>query len=223
MKQQKMPRHGIHANPELQEMLDALKLQSQKTEELVRQACDGSEKAIIRVQALITDVIGLEKKIDRLKETFIQRLYTQKGFLPSIQKTDYLFITENIDEIADEIEIVARQFQIYDYSFPDQMKNDFISLAIAVNNTIASLVEQVVYLFKDFKIAGSTWNKVQEERRMAREVSWSLLREILGANVDHKKFLMLRALVKSLIAAADKAEDFSDSINALAVKYLSLD
>jgi hypothetical protein len=92
-----------------------------------------------------------------------------------------------------------------------------------VNNTVTSLAEQVVYLFQDFKIAGSTWNKVQEERRMAREVSWSLLREILEIEVDHKHFLMLRALVKSLIAVADKAEDFSDSINALAVKYLSLD
>jgi len=49
------------------------------------------------------------------------------------------------------------------------------------------------------------------------------LHEILESEVDHKKFLMLRALVKSLIAAADKAEDFSDSINALAVKYLTLD
>ncbi len=204
-------------------MVDELRLQSQKIEELVKQACDGSDKAVIRVQALVSDVIALEKKIDRLKENFIKTLYTQKGFLPNIQKNDYLFITENIDKIADEIEIVARQFQIYDYTFPDTVKNDFISLAIAVNNTVASLTEQVIYLFKDFKRAGSTWIKVQEERRVAREVSWSLLREILEIDVGHKQFLMLRALVKSLIAVADKAEDFSDSINALAVKYISLD
>jgi predicted phosphate transport protein (TIGR00153 family) len=216
-------RFTIDINPELQEMLDALKLQSKKMEELVRQACDGSDKAVISVKALVTDVITLEKKIDRLKETFIEKLYTQKGFLPNIQKNDYLFITENLDEIADEIEIVARQFQIYDYTFPSAVKNDFISLAIAVNNTVTSLAEQVIYLFQDFKIAGSTWNRVQEERRVAREVSWSLLREILELQVDHKHFLMLRALVKSLIAVGDKAEDFSDSINALAVKYLSLD
>jgi predicted phosphate transport protein (TIGR00153 family) len=192
-------------------------------EELVRKACDGSDKAVILVKALVPDVITLEKRIDRLKEDFIEKLYTQKGFLPNIQKNDYLFITENIDEIADEIEIVARQFQIYDYTFPDSVKNDFISLAIAVNNTVASLANQVIYLFQDFKIAGSTWVKVQEERRVAREVSWSLLREILGIEVDHKQFLMLRALVKALIAVGDKAEDFSDSINALAVKYMSLD
>ncbi len=200
-----------------------MKQQSQRTEELVRQACDGSDKAAVRVKALVSDVIALEKKIDRLKETFIKKLYTQKGFLPNIQKNDYLFITENIDEIADEIEIVGRQFQIYDYTFPDIVKNDFISLAIAVNNTVVSLADQVIYLFKDFKHAGSTWIKVQEERRVAREVSWSLLREILEIDVNHKHFLMLRALVKSLIAVGDKAEDFSDSINALAVKYMSLD
>lgn len=200
-----------------------MKLQSQEMEELVRKACDGSDKAVILVKALVPDVITLEKRIDRLKEDFIEKLYTQKGFLPNIQKNDYLFITENIDEIADEIEIVARQFQIYDYTFPDSVKNDFISLAIAVNNTVASLANQVIYLFQDFKIAGSTWVKVQEERRVAREVSWSLLREILGIEVDHKQFLMLRALVKALIAVGDKAEDFSDSINALAVKYMSLD
>jgi predicted phosphate transport protein (TIGR00153 family) len=223
MKQPRKQRFNIGINPELQEMVDALKQQSKKMEELVQQACDGSDKAVIAVKGLVSDVIALEKKIDRLKETFIEKLYTQKGFLPNIQKNDYLFITENIDEIADEIEIVARQFQIYDYTFPSSVKNDFFSLAIAVNNTVASLAEQVIYLFQDFKIAGSTWNKVQEERRVAREVSWSLLREILGLEVDHKHFLMLRALVKSLIAVADKAEDFSDSINALAVKYLSLD
>ncbi len=203
--------------------MDALKLQSQKTEELVREACDGSEKAVIRVKALVSDVINLEKMIDRHKEAFIEKLYTEKGFLPNIQKNDYLFITENLDEIADEIEIVARQFQIYDYNFPEPVKNDFISLAIAVNNTVASLANQVIYLFQDFKRAGSTWIKVQEERRLAREVSWSLLHEILEIDINHKHFLMLRALVKALISVGDKAEDFSDSINALAVKYLSLD
>nr|MDO8083855.1 DUF47 family protein [Candidatus Sigynarchaeum springense] len=115
MNQRKKQRRTIHANPGLQEMLDALKKQSQLTEELVKQACDGSDKAAIRVKALVSDVIALEKKIDRLKEAFIETLYAEKGFLPNIQKNDYLFITENIDEIADEIEIVARQFQIYDY------------------------------------------------------------------------------------------------------------
>jgi predicted phosphate transport protein (TIGR00153 family) len=210
-------------NIELQDMVEALKLQSQKMEDLVRQACDGSAKAGTNVKALVSDVIGLEKKIDRLKETFIEKLYSQKGFLPNIQKNDYLFIVENLDEIADEIEIVARQFQIYDYIFPDSVKNDYIGLAGAVNYTVSSLADQVIYLFKDFKRAGTTWNKVQEERRNAREISWSLLREILVITIDHKHFIMLRALVKSLIAVADKAEDFSDSINALAVKYLSLD
>ncbi len=204
-------------------MVDALKMQSKEMEELVREGCNGSDKAVTRVKALVPDVITLEKKIDRLKEAFIKRLYTQKGFLPNIQKNDYLFITENLDEIADEIEIVARQFQIYDYTFPDSVKTDFISLAIAVNNTVVSLADQVIYLFRDFKRAGSTWAKVQEERRLAREVSWSLLHEILEIQIEHKHFIMLRALVKSLIAVGDKAEDFSDSINALAVKYLSLD
>ncbi len=80
-----------------------------------------------------------------------------------------------------------------------------------------------MFLFKDFKMTESAWIKVQEERRNAREQQWTLHAKILDQETDFKALLMLRALVKVLISVADKAEDFSDSINALAIKYLMLD
>ncbi|MBN2154307.1 MAG: DUF47 family protein [Candidatus Lokiarchaeota archaeon] len=204
-------------------MLVSLLKQAQEMEELVEQVCDGSPQARVNVTQLVTAVIRGEKEIDRLKEAFTEKLYKEKGFLPNIQKNDYLYICESIDDIADEVEIVGRQFQIYSHDFPQSVKMDFISLARAVNNTIKRLSDQVTFLFKDFSRSNLAWERTQAERRNAREVSWSLYQAILSMDLNHKDLLMQRALVKSLIAVADKAERFSDAINALVIKYLTLD
>nr|MDO8109537.1 DUF47 family protein [Candidatus Sigynarchaeota archaeon] len=207
----------------LHEILDLLKEQASKMEALVQQSCEGSAQGKIAANSLVGEIIDYEKKIDRVKEVFTVNLYKQKGFLPSIQKNDYLFIVETIDEIADEMEIVARQFQIYEFNFPEALKTDFVGLAEAVTSTVETLVDEISFLFKDFKMTENAWIKVQDERRAAREQQWTLHAKILDMESDFKALLMHRALVKVLISVADKAEDFSDSINALAIKYLMLD
>ncbi|NMC04092.1 MAG: DUF47 family protein [Candidatus Lokiarchaeota archaeon] len=204
-------------------MLACLLEQARSMEDLVERACDGSSEARVLVMQLVTDVIRGEKEIDRLKELFTERLYKEKRFLPNFQKNDYLFICESIDDVADEIEIVGRQFQIYSFDFPKGVMMDFIGLAKAVNNTIKRLSDQLTFLFKDFSRSNVSWERTQAERRGAREISWSLHQAILAADISHKDLLMQRALVKTLISVADKAERFSDSINALAIKYLTLD
>jgi len=210
-------------SPEFNEILDVLQVQAKKIVELIQQACVPDSKAKLAVDALVVDIITCEKRIDRLKEAFIEKLYLQKTFLPNMQKNDYLYVVENIDEIADEMEIVGRQFQIFDFSFPDELQNDYIGLAEAIANVVASLVDHVVFLFKDFKMSHPAWIHVQDERRNAREMHWTLQSKLLSLDLDFKHLLMLRALVKILINVVDKAEDFSDNLNALAIKYLRIE
>ena len=210
-------------SPEFTEILEVLQNQAKKVVELIQQACDPSSKAKLAIDALIVDIISCEKRIDRLKEAFTEKLYMKKGFLPSMQKNDYLFVVEHLDEVADEYEIIARQFQVYDFEFPDELKNDFIGLAEEVAGTVGSLVDHVVLLFKDFRMTQPAWLRVQEMRRNARESQWSLHGKLLALDIDVKQLIMQRALLKILINVADKAEDFSDSINALAIKYLAID
>lgn len=197
--------------------------QARKIVELIQQAYNPDSKARLAVDALVVDIISCEKRIDRLKEAFIEKLYIQKTFLPNMQKNDYLYVVENLDEIADEMEIVGRQFQIFDFSFPDELKNDFIGLAEDIAAAVASLVDHVILLFKDFKMSQPAWRRVQDVRRNAREENWTLQAKLLALDQDFKQMLMLRALVKILINVADKAEDFSDNLNAIAIKYLRIE
>jgi uncharacterized protein Yka (UPF0111/DUF47 family) len=114
MKSLKKKERTVINGPEFNEILEILQNQARKIAELIRQACDSATiKAKLAVDALVVDIISCEKKIDRLKEAFTEKLYLKKGFLPSMQKNDYLFIVENLDEIADEMEIVGRQFQVF--------------------------------------------------------------------------------------------------------------
>lgn len=207
----------------LSEILDVLVKSSSDIEKLVDLACKGVTNTSVEMKNVINDMITEEKMIDRLKESFVENLYKKKGFLPTFQKVDYIKIIEKLDDISDEMEIVARFFQVYPYTFHEDLKGDMEKLGKEVADVVRKLVYTVQMLFDDFSKVQGASDAVQSERREAREAQWAAMEKLFSLELHAKDYLMINNLIRMLLKVADKAEEFSDEIDALAIKYAMLD
>ena len=208
---------------DLSEILDVMVKSADNIEKLMDLACEDVTNKSLEMKRVINDIITEEKMIDRLKEDFIHNLYTKKGFLPTFQKVDYVRMIEKLDDISDEIEIVARFFQVYPYKFHEDLKDDMDKLSKEVADVVRNLVSTVRLLFDDFKKVHESSEAVQDERREAREAEWIAMEKLFSLELHAKDYLMINNLIRMLLKVADKAEEFSDEINALATKYAMLD
>ncbi|MHA1370970.1 MAG: DUF47 domain-containing protein [Promethearchaeota archaeon] len=211
------------SNTELANILETLKNSANKIVELIKMICDDSVKSEEKEKELISSIIADEKKVDRLRESFIEKLYTKKGFLPKFVANDNLFIIERLDAVEDDMEIVARYCNLYQYKIPDPLKPDFIRLADEAEDVVKKLVNAVTLLYQDFSKAKKATDEIQTERRDAREVQWELMKQLHALDVDPKSTFMLQALIRILMKVVDKSEEFSDILYSMAIKYMVLD
>ncbi|MFX0101974.1 MAG: DUF47 family protein [Candidatus Hodarchaeota archaeon] len=210
-------------NEEINQILDVMKNSAKDLRKLIDVVCNKNPADDYKADGLIESVITAEKKVDRLKEDFIEKLFKKKGFLPTFQKMDNLRIVEKLDKIEDNMEVVARFFQIYDYNFPQEIKDSINLLGGEVTDVITALTETVFWLYKDFSKALEMTVKVQDERREAREKQWDLMEQLFTLDIRGKDMFMINNMIRILMKVVDASEEFSDELNTLALKYLFLD
>lgn len=211
-------------NQELEEILKILERSAILLKDLIGSTSAESPGGIQdETESIVSEIISNEKRVDRLKEAFIENLYVKKRYLPTFQKVDNLMIINQLDEIQDEIEIVARYYQVYLYHFPVSLEKDIISFTKESTDVVLRLIEAVRFIYLNFEEAQLACKRVEDERREARESQWTLLKNLYGLDVEVKELLLIRSLIRAILKVVETCEVFSDDLHGLTIKYMVLE
>lgn len=174
-----------------------------------------------RVQQHAQEVVKREKKVDRIKDAIVEKMFGG-GRLP-FSKGDRFEVIDNVDKITDQAEIVARQLVFMEIPIPKGIQAEYAKMLAKTTATAHAIREAIVTLDSDLMEAKNKCKNVEDERREVRDLQWTLLPRLLQVeDLSHFQVLNLKDIIEGIGKLADIAEDFSDFIVALAVKYITL-
>jgi len=170
-----------------------------------------------KVELQISETISFEKKQDRVKEEFFERLYSRETMVFS--RSDRINIIENLDTITDKTEIVARKLGLYRVKVNENLRDGIKELA-ELNYNIGVLVyELTINLQNDFAKAKENIVEITNLRREVREKHWILQKLNYEYQKEFHPFRYTETLIKYLMETADKSEIFADRMFILINKY----
>jgi len=168
----------------------------------------------------LEDVIQSEKKCDRIKERYVQVLFKDKRALPFLVEDRYKILMM-IDQINDKAEFFARFLQVYPFKIYEDIKELFRSLCNFCYETVKELINCATLIETDFDEAYRITFKVESNRRDARKAKFELLDVLFKKKDDPTKVYLTSKLVTYLYDIASWAEEISDYLRGLIIKYPS--
>jgi predicted phosphate transport protein (TIGR00153 family) len=172
------------------------------------------------IEDSLDDVIESERICDRLKEKYIQILYKNKRALPFLVEDRYQ-ILNLIDQINDKTEFIARFMKIFPFELYEDIKKPFKELCNNCAIIVENLIECAHLVENDFDGAYKVTFKVEESRRIARSVKFDLLKVLYQKKDDPVKIYLTSKLVTYIYDIASWAEEISDYLRGLIIKYPS--
>ncbi|MHA1731076.1 MAG: DUF47 domain-containing protein [Promethearchaeota archaeon] len=172
------------------------------------------------MRARAKEVVKYEKMVDRVKDAIVEKMFGRDR-LP-FSKGDRFEIINRVDGITDIAEIVARKMVFLDLPIPDEIKADYRKMSEKTLLAVTNLKKAVDALGSDLRGAKELCKEVEAERRVVRDTEWEVFPKLLSIKIPKVHLVMLKDLIEGVGRLADRTEDFSDNITALAVKYSSL-
>ena len=168
----------------------------------------------------LEEVIQSEKKCDRIKEKYVQVLFKDKRALPFLVEDRYTILMM-IDQINDKTEFFARFLQVYPFNIYEDIKELFRSLCIYCYETVKELINCATLIETDFDEAYRITFRVESIRRDARRAKFELLDILFKKKDDSTKIYLTSKLVAYIYDIASWAEETSDYLRGLIIKYPS--
>jgi len=171
-------------------------------------------------KADLEQVIESEHECDILKEKYTEVLFKEKRALPFLVEDRYKILM-NIDQINDRTEFLARFMQVYPFELYDDIIEEFKILCDSCMQTVELLINCATLIETDFEGAYAKTFEVEERRREARKARFHLLDVIYQKSKDPTKVYLTSKLVTIIYEIAHWAEDVSDFLRGLIIKYPS--
>jgi len=165
-------------------------------------------------------VIQGEKKCDRIKERYVQVLFRDKRALPFLVEDRYNILMM-LDETNDKIEFFARFFAVFPFDLYEDVKKEFGDLNDFTVETVEELLNCATLIETDFKAAYNKTFKIEEVRRKARKAKFDLLEVVFKKTDNPTKVYLTSKLVTYIYEIAQHAEEVSDYLRGLIIKYPS--
>lgn len=166
----------------------------------------------------LEDVILSEKKCDRIKEKYVQVLFKDKRALPFLVE-DRFNILMKLDQVNDKAEFFARFLQVYPFKLYADIKEKFITLCDSCYKTVKELINIATLIETDFDGAYKVTFNVESNRREARKAKFELLDILFKKKDDPTKIYLTSKLVTYIYDIASWAEQTSDYLRGLIIKY----
>jgi predicted phosphate transport protein (TIGR00153 family) len=171
-------------------------------------------------QTKLDEVIACEHECDVLKEKYIEVIYKQKRALPFLIEDRYKIIN-SLDHIADKSEGLARHMKIFPFEIFQDIKEEMHHLNNISLETVKTLIEIVKLMETDFSTAFTKTFKSEELKREARESKYTILETLYKKKDDALKVIITEDIVSKMFDIVAIAEDFSDYLRGLIIKYPS--
>ncbi|MFX1520530.1 MAG: DUF47 domain-containing protein [Promethearchaeota archaeon] len=166
-------------------------------------------------------LIKNEAEADRLKEQLIELLF--KGTFLPLTAEDRLRLIEMNDNVADAAEKTIRALKAYlsrIWEIDQNLKKEIWQLSQKVTELSEHLSKSMELLADDFKAAFEAAESVEKIRREIRNKGYELVEQIFKQkNRDIGATLLTKEIIFDILNVADVAEDASDFITAIVVKY----
>lgn len=158
-----------------------------------------------------------EADADEIRRQIELNLF-QYDILP-YSRGDKVTLLETVDDIADKAEIVAKLLGIYKPKIPAQTAPYFLELAAKTHKTVLMLRDAIMALEKNLEAAKEKADQTEKLREEVRATEFALLEKIFASKEKDLTKIILRDLIALTATIADKAEEASDFVAMLSVKY----
>jgi predicted phosphate transport protein (TIGR00153 family) len=167
------------------------------------------------------DLIKSESEADRLKEQLMELLF--KGTFLPLTGEDRLNLVIMNDNVADAAEKTARVFKAYLpalMGIDKDIKYQIFQIAKKIHDISEHLAKALKLLYDDFEGAFKEAEMVEKMRRDVRHKGFTLMEQLFKQKkVDLSIALAVKEIILLLVNVANKAEDASDFVQAIVIKY----
>lgn len=161
--------------------------------------------------------VKIEQKADRIFEQISARMFTREVMVFS--RADRLYLAKHIDQVIDATETVARRILIHKPKlFPEL--NEMLKDAAGKGKKIGQyLTKALIKIFDDFDETEKLADQIQRTRHEARDVEYVFLEKLYGIETEYTDLVYYDQLIKKILSAINKAENFGDGLRGLVWKY----
>lgn len=172
--------------------------------------CRGFEKAVASVSSAEQEADDIRRQLEASIFKFKLLPYT---------RTDYVNLLEMTDDIADKAEICAKLLGVYKPKISKKIALSVSKLMHETQQTVETLKEAILALNSDLEIARQKADETELKRELARNIEFDTLKLVFSGNDKDLVKFSLNEIVSIIGGIADKAEEVSDVVSALSVKY----
>ncbi|MHA1264675.1 MAG: DUF47 domain-containing protein [Candidatus Helarchaeota archaeon] len=168
-------------------------------------------------------IIQIEKHADRLKDELIEKFIKRETM--AFSRGDRIQLIERIDIVLDKIEYCARMIQahmklIKNYGAVAEEFKKYTKDLVEVVKTLSSAIDATE---EDLQKAIEGTRLVEELRRHARAHSFQIMALIMEQELPDIVKMLLYTEMEYMLSILDEAEESSDFLRMIAIKYLVLE
>ncbi|MFX1293856.1 MAG: DUF47 domain-containing protein [Promethearchaeota archaeon] len=179
-----------------------------------------SDDKIEEFESKVKEITQIEAKSDRLKEKLIE-LFIKRETM-AFSRADRIDLVDEIDYILDRIEYCARTIQTHPIKTYAPIAKDFKKYSNDLAEIVKTLSGAINMAETDLKKAIEATKLIESLRRSARSHSFEIMKDILKFEFSNLEKILLYTTTKYLLGILDKAEEVSDFLRKIAIKYLVL-
>ncbi|MHA1269180.1 MAG: DUF47 domain-containing protein [Candidatus Helarchaeota archaeon] len=169
----------------------------------------------------LKNIINFEKKADRLKEEYIELLYKKRRALPFLVEDRYNII-RSLDKVMNIGELIARTLQIYPFNIDPDIKDNFDKLNESFINTMDALIKASSLIETDFDATRDQISLIASLRRKAHDLKFQILSDSYKEIKNALEIKLFDDIISLVYETISKAEEISDFLYGLIVKYPSI-
>ena len=173
-----------------------------------------ARQKIIQLQ---DEIIEAERRCDDIKEELINSIFSKGAYLPQATEDRHRLV-RYMDTIVNRTEVVIRRL-CSKQDFPSRIPHEMPILAEKVHRCTDYLQDALKYLDKDYDKARNFASKVDVMREEARDLDFHIFGRIHSPDYTPKDAAYLYTISVSLIKVSEAAEQTSDYIQTMTVKY----
>ena len=170
-----------------------------------------------KIMHLKDEIVKAERRCDDIKEELIDTIFSKGAYLPQATEDRHRLV-RHMDNIVNKTEVVIRRLVARE-DFPQRIPHEMPILAEKVHQCTDYLQDALKYVDADHKKARKYAGKVDSTREEARDLDFHIFGRINSPDYDAKDAYYCYKISVSLIVVAEAAEQTSDYIQVMTVKY----